>query len=95
VVTIQAAMGHSVLATTGRYWQARPASGQAAVFTRAFDPSLARPGSASATGTLQPVSIGLRRLGASQVVRDAGLEPATFSLEDLVRYDACECRSFG
>jgi integrase len=38
LVTIQAAMGHSALATTGRYLHARPASEQAAVFTRAFEP---------------------------------------------------------
>jgi integrase len=37
VVTIKAAMGHSALATTGRYLHARPASEQAQVFTRAFD----------------------------------------------------------
>jgi integrase len=43
LVTIQAAMGHSALATTGRYLHARPASAQAAVFTRAFE---ARPGAA-------------------------------------------------
>ena len=34
-------LGHSVLATTGRYLHARPASEQAAVFTRAFEPSVA------------------------------------------------------
>ena len=38
LVTIQAAMGHSALATTGRYLQARPASDHAARFTRAFQP---------------------------------------------------------
>jgi integrase len=38
VVTIKAAMGHSALATTGRYLHARPASEQAQVFTRAFAP---------------------------------------------------------
>ena len=37
LVTIQAAMGHGALATTGRYLHARPASDQAAVFTRAFE----------------------------------------------------------
>jgi len=36
LVTIQAAMGHSALATTGRYLHARPASEQAALFTRVF-----------------------------------------------------------
>lgn len=36
LVTIQAAMGHSGLATTGRYLHARPASLQAAEFTRIF-----------------------------------------------------------
>jgi Phage integrase family len=40
LVTIQSAMGHSALATTGRYLHARPATGQAAVFTRAFQPAL-------------------------------------------------------
>ena len=39
LVTIQAAMGHSALATTGRYLHARPAADQAEVFTRAFRPS--------------------------------------------------------
>jgi integrase len=43
LVTIQAVMGHSALATTGRYLHARPASDQAAVFTRAFEPSFAGP----------------------------------------------------
>lgn len=36
LVTIQAVMGHSALATTGRYLHARPASDQAEVFTGAF-----------------------------------------------------------
>jgi integrase len=36
LVTIQAAMGHSAFATTGRYLHARPASEQAALFTRVF-----------------------------------------------------------
>jgi integrase len=36
LVTIQAAMGHGALVTTGRYLHARPAAEQAAVFTRAF-----------------------------------------------------------
>jgi len=39
LVTIQAAMGHGALATTGRYLHARPATEQAEVFTRAFRPS--------------------------------------------------------
>ncbi len=39
LVTIQAAMGHSALATTGRYLHARPAADQAEVFTRAFEPA--------------------------------------------------------
>jgi integrase len=39
LVTIQAVMGHSALATTGRYLHARPASEQAALFTRAFEPA--------------------------------------------------------
>ncbi len=42
LVTIQAVMGHSALATTGRYLHARPASDQAATFTRAFEPSPVR-----------------------------------------------------
>jgi integrase len=37
LVTIQAVMGHSALATTGRYLHARPAADQAEVFTRAFE----------------------------------------------------------
>jgi integrase len=36
LVTIQAAMGHGALVTTGRYLHARPAADQAAVFTQAF-----------------------------------------------------------
>ena len=36
LVTIQAAMGHGALVTTGRYLHARPAADQAAAFTRAF-----------------------------------------------------------
>jgi integrase len=36
LVTIQAAMGHSALATTSRYLHAKPASAQAAVFTKIF-----------------------------------------------------------
>ncbi len=39
LVTIQAVMGHSALATTGRYLHARPAADQAQVFTRAFESS--------------------------------------------------------
>jgi integrase len=39
LVTIQSAMGHSALATTGRYLHAKPASEQAAIFTRAFEPT--------------------------------------------------------
>jgi integrase len=39
LVTIQAVMGHSALATTGRYLHARPAADQAEVFTRAFQPA--------------------------------------------------------
>ncbi len=39
LVTIQAAMGHSALATTSRYLHARPATDQAAQFTRAFQPA--------------------------------------------------------
>jgi integrase len=37
LVTIQAAMGHSALATTSIYLHARPATEQAQVFTRAFE----------------------------------------------------------
>jgi integrase len=37
LVTIKSAMGHADLATTGRYLHARPASEQAAIFTRAFE----------------------------------------------------------
>jgi len=55
LVTIQAAMGHSVLATTGRYLHARPASTQAAAFTRAFEPSLPVPGSSTTTRGLKSV----------------------------------------
>jgi integrase len=40
LVTIQAAMGHRALSTTSRYLHARPASEQAAAFTRAFEPGL-------------------------------------------------------
>ena len=36
LVTIKETMGHSALSTTGRYLHARPASEQAAVFTRVF-----------------------------------------------------------
>jgi len=39
LVTIQSVMGYGALATTGRYLHARPATDQAAVFTRAFQPS--------------------------------------------------------
>jgi integrase len=39
LVTIEAVMGHSALATTGRYLHARPAAEQAAAFTRAFAPA--------------------------------------------------------
>jgi integrase len=40
LVAIQAAMGHSALVTTSRYLHARPASEQAVVFTRAFEPTV-------------------------------------------------------
>ena len=43
LVTIQAAMGHSQLATTGRYLHAKPAVEQAEVFTKAFEVSPAQP----------------------------------------------------
>jgi integrase len=39
LVTIQAAMGHSDLSTTSRYLHARPASAQAAIFTKVFETS--------------------------------------------------------
>ena len=39
LVTIQSAMGHSALATTGRYLHAKPATEIAEVFTRAFEPA--------------------------------------------------------
>jgi integrase len=37
LVSIKDAMGHSALATNGRYLHARPAAAQAAAFTRAFE----------------------------------------------------------
>jgi integrase len=40
LVSIQAVMGHSALSTTSRYLRARPASEQAALFTRAFEPTV-------------------------------------------------------
>jgi integrase len=43
VVTIQKAMGHSALRTTGRYLHARPASEQAHAFTAAFMPLAENP----------------------------------------------------
>jgi integrase len=39
LVRIQAVMGHSALSTTSRYLHARPATDQAAIFTRAFQPA--------------------------------------------------------
>jgi integrase len=52
LVSIKDAMGHSALATTGRYLHARPASEQAARFTRAFHPAVAAPDSATTNGAL-------------------------------------------
>jgi integrase len=49
LVTIQAAMGHSVLATTSRYLHARPASSAADRFSRAF-------GGTPAEGVMEGVS---------------------------------------
>jgi integrase len=40
LVTIQAAMGHGALVTTGRYLHARPAADQAAMFTRVFETAM-------------------------------------------------------
>ncbi len=54
-MTIPAAIGHSALATTGRYLHARPASEQAAVFTRAFESSADAASSRTATGVLNSV----------------------------------------
>jgi len=45
-------MGHSALATTGRYLHARPATEQAARFTRAFQQAMAAPDSATTDGVL-------------------------------------------
>jgi len=52
LVSIKDAMGHSALATTGRYLHARPASEQAARFTRAFQPAVAAPDSATTNGAM-------------------------------------------
>jgi integrase len=52
LVTIQAVMGHSALATTGRYLHARPAADQAEVFTRAFESSP----TASSRGDIRPAA---------------------------------------
>jgi len=49
LVTIRSVMGHSALATTGRYLHARAASDQAAAFMRAFDVTSA-PGQTVAVG---------------------------------------------
>jgi len=54
LVTIQAVMGHSALATTGRYLHPRPAADQAAVFTRAFQPADPLEQIADATGPRRP-----------------------------------------
>ena len=50
LVKIKSAMGHSNIATTERYLHARPASEQAAEFTRAFAPSISDPAATVAVG---------------------------------------------
>jgi site-specific recombinase XerD len=50
LVKIKSAMGHTKIATTERYLHARPASEQAAEFTRAFAPSIGDPKAAVAVG---------------------------------------------
>jgi hypothetical protein len=50
LVKIKSAMGHSNIATTERYLHARPASEQAAEFTRAFAPSIGDPEATVAVG---------------------------------------------
>jgi site-specific recombinase XerD len=49
---VQGVLGHSSISTTGRYRHARPASEQAARFTRAFRPAVAAPDSATTNGAL-------------------------------------------
>jgi integrase len=59
LVSIKNAMGHSALATTGRYLHARPSSEQAARFTRAFEVDIPDPAGrrsaahSTATGALR------------------------------------------
>jgi hypothetical protein len=58
LVTIHTAMGHSALATAGRYLHAGPAAEQAARFTRAVEPS-SGPGLATTAGALGSACIGV------------------------------------
>jgi hypothetical protein len=72
VVTIRAVIGHSALATTGRYLHARPAFDQAEVFTRAFEPALGKPSSATTSGAVVDLAfersrgLGLGQRGATE-----------------------------
>jgi hypothetical protein len=54
-------LGRSVLSTTGRYLHARPALEQAAVFTRAIEPALGEPGSATTRGAVADSAFELSR----------------------------------
>jgi hypothetical protein len=51
----------STRATTGRYLHARPALEQAAAFTRAFEPALGEPGSATTSGAVASPAFELSR----------------------------------